>query len=83
MWNIGNRTPDGEPSLDIALLRVEFTPLLGPGERATVRLAPLTPSRWRHLRPGQEITMHDDRTVAGTAVVITCYETSPQAHSGD
>jgi hypothetical protein len=79
MWNIGNLTPDGEPILDIALLWVEFTPFLGPGERATVRLAPLTPSRWRHLRPGQEITMHEDRTVAGTAVVLTFDGTPPPA----
>lgn len=69
MWNIGNRTPTGDPSLDIARLWVEFTPLLGPGERATVRLAPLDPTRWCHLRPGQVIAMHEDRTVAGTAVV--------------
>ncbi|MFF2810982.1 hypothetical protein ACFVT2_28160 [Streptomyces sp. NPDC058000] len=70
MWNIGNRTPTGEPALDIASLWVEFTPFLGPGERSSVRLAPLDPAQWRHLRPGQTITMHEDRTVAGTAVVL-------------
>lgn len=70
MWNIGNRTPAGEPALDIARLWVESTPVLGPGERASVRIAPLAPSRWRHLRPGQTIAMHEDRTVAGTAVVL-------------
>ncbi|MFI1202738.1 hypothetical protein ACH4VR_25400 [Streptomyces sp. NPDC020883] len=55
MWNIGNRTPTGEPTLNIASLWVEATPVLGPGERASVRLAPLGPSQWRHLRPGQTI----------------------------
>ncbi|GAA2799267.1 hypothetical protein GCM10010441_25350 [Kitasatospora paracochleata] len=70
MWNIGNRTPTGEPTLDIAVLWVELTPLLGPGERSSVRLAPLDPSRWRHLRPGRTIAMHEDRTVGGTAVLL-------------
>ncbi|MFI1441634.1 hypothetical protein [Streptomyces fructofermentans] len=70
MWNIGNRAPTGEPALNIAQLWVEFTPFLEPGGRASVRLAPLTPSQWQHLQPGQVITMHEDRRVAGTAVVL-------------
>ena len=41
-----------------------------PGGRATVRLVPLTPSHWTHVRSGQQITMHEDRTVAGTAVIL-------------
>ncbi|RKE22607.1 hypothetical protein [Streptomyces sp. TLI_171] len=70
MWNIGHRTPDGDTVVDIAALWVEATPFLGPGERATVRLAPLDPQRWRGLRPGQLIAMHEDRTVGGTAVIL-------------
>lgn len=70
MWNIGNRTGTGEPVLNIAKLWVEFTPFLEPGGRATVRLAPLDPAQWQHLQPGQTITMHEDPTVAGTAVVL-------------
>ncbi|MEV6682471.1 hypothetical protein AB0N09_37265 [Streptomyces erythrochromogenes] len=70
MWNIGNRTASGEPALDIARLWVEFMPSLEPGGRASVRLAPLDPARWRHLRPGLVITMHEARSVAGTAVVL-------------
>ncbi|MFG3198787.1 hypothetical protein ACGFYT_21940 [Streptomyces sp. NPDC048208] len=70
MWNIGNRAPTGEPALDIARLWVERKPCLEPGGRASVRLAPLTPQRWRQLEPGQVITMHEDRSVAGTAVVL-------------
>ncbi|MHB9756544.1 hypothetical protein ACYBSK_19420 [Streptomyces sp. BYX5S] len=70
MWNIGHHTPTGEEELNIARLWVEFTPTLGPGERSSVRLAPLDPSQWRHLQPGQTITMHEDRTIGGTAVIL-------------
>ncbi|MFG2142093.1 hypothetical protein [Streptomyces sp. NPDC048650] len=70
MWNIGLRTPTGEPALNIAALWAESTPFLGPGERSSVRLAPFAPSQWQRLQPGQVITMHEDRSVAGTAVVL-------------
>ncbi|MFJ3659318.1 hypothetical protein ACIPPM_02485 [Streptomyces sp. NPDC090119] len=70
MWNIGNRTPSGEPALDIARLWVESIPFLAPGGRSSVRLAPLDPPQWQHLRPGQVITMHEDRSIAGTAVIL-------------
>jgi hypothetical protein len=70
MWDIGGKTPPGERDLSIAALWVEFTPFMEPGGQATVRLAPLSPSKWQQLRPGQVITMHEDRTVAGTAVVL-------------
>ncbi|MET8684614.1 hypothetical protein ABZV77_10410 [Streptomyces sp. NPDC004732] len=77
LWNIGCRTATGEPDLRVAALWAEFVPFVDPGGQASVRLAPLTPSQWQHLRPGQVITMHEDRTVAGTAVVrslrpLTC-----------
>ncbi|WP_103890082.1 hypothetical protein [Actinacidiphila yanglinensis] len=67
-WNIG--APTGEPDLHIAALWVEFMPVVEPGGRATVRLAPLSPAKWQQLQPGQVITMHEDRTVAGTAVLL-------------
>lgn len=70
MWNIGNRTPAGEPVLHIARLWVEFKPSLGPGGRSTVRLAPLDPSQWQHLQLNQVITMHEDQSVGGTAAVL-------------
>ncbi|MEU6669122.1 hypothetical protein [Streptomyces sp. NPDC046727] len=70
LWDTGNRTADGRRDLDIALLWVEFAPQLGPGETADVRLAPLRPERWRHLQPGDVITMHEARPVTGTATVI-------------
>src|ERR1044072_287752 len=70
MWNIGKRTPTGEPDLCIAGLWVEFMPFMEPGGQATVRLAPLSPPLWQHLRPGQVIAMYEDRAVAGTAGVL-------------
>ncbi|WP_344494351.1 hypothetical protein [Streptomyces enissocaesilis] len=77
MWNIGNRTPAGGRALNIARLRVEFTPFLEPGGRASVRLAPLDASQWRHLQPGQVITLHEDRSVAGTAVISELRPSAP------
>ncbi|MEH1164100.1 hypothetical protein V6V47_01790 [Micromonospora sp. CPCC 205539] len=70
MWDIGHRTAEGEQSLDIARLWVEFAEELGPGETADVRLAPLRPEHWRHLKCGDVITMHEARPVAGTATII-------------
>ncbi|MEB3964408.1 hypothetical protein OKJ48_29860 [Streptomyces kunmingensis] len=70
MWDIGHLSPTGERAVSIAALWVEDMPCLEPGGRATVRLVPLTPSQWTHVRPGRWITMYEDRTVAGTAVVL-------------
>jgi hypothetical protein len=70
MWDIGNRNADGERELNIARLWVENAQELGPGETADVRLAPLIPEQWRHLKCGDVITMHEARPVAGTATVI-------------
>jgi hypothetical protein len=70
MWDIGNLSPTGGFSVSIARLWVEGRSVLEPGGRATVRLVPLTPSHWTHVETGQRISMHEDRTVAGTAVVL-------------
>ncbi|MCL7382432.1 hypothetical protein [Streptomyces sp. 35G-GA-8] len=70
MWDIGNLSPAGGASVSIAGLWVEDVPFLEPGGRATVRLVPLAPSHWKHVKTGQRISMHEDRTVAGTAVVL-------------
>src|SRR5689334_18514791 len=67
LWDIGNRTAGGERQLDIARLWVEFAEGLGPGGTADVRLAPLRPGQWRHLRCGDVITMHEARPAVGTA----------------
>ncbi|GAT67789.1 hypothetical protein PS9374_03448 [Planomonospora sphaerica] len=69
MWDIGRRTPEGEPLLSIAALWVKGRDPLEPGECAPVRLLPLTPEHWRHLTPDDVITMHEMRPSAGTARV--------------
>ncbi|MFE6052488.1 hypothetical protein ACFQ6N_17175 [Kitasatospora sp. NPDC056446] len=70
LWDIGNSTAEGQRVLDIARLWVEFAPQLGPGETADVRLAPLRPERWRHLKPGDVIAMHEARPLVGIAEII-------------
>ncbi|GAB3945423.1 hypothetical protein GCM10029976_071150 [Kribbella albertanoniae] len=70
LWDIGARTADGHPDLHVARLWVEFTPTLGPGETASVRLAPLQPENWRHLKLGDLITMNEAQPVAGLAEII-------------
>ncbi|MFC5958894.1 hypothetical protein ACFP51_32005 [Streptomyces pratens] len=70
MWDIGHRSPAGEKAVSIGRLWVENRPFLEPGGRATVRIVPLTPSQWKHVETGRQITMHEDRTVAGTASIL-------------
>ncbi|MFE0508425.1 hypothetical protein [Streptomyces sp. NPDC058964] len=70
LWDIGNRTADGQRDLNIARLWAEFAPRLGPGETARVRLAPLQPEQWRHLGPGDVITMHEAQPVVGIAEIV-------------
>ncbi|MGW8327454.1 hypothetical protein ACWGLE_06055 [Streptomyces sp. NPDC055897] len=70
LWDIGQRTADGQQDLNIARLWVEFEPQLGPGETADVRLAPLQPEQWQHLKPGDVITMHEAQPAAGIAEII-------------
>ncbi|MGW4374796.1 hypothetical protein ACWEJ7_14155 [Streptomyces albidoflavus] len=70
LWDIGGRSPAGDRAVSIAALWVEALPHLEPGGTATVRLLPLTPAHWAHLRPGTRITMYEDSTPAGTAVVL-------------
>ncbi|MEU8355764.1 hypothetical protein AB0C27_07080 [Nonomuraea sp. NPDC048882] len=70
MWDVGQRTPEGELSVSIALLWVEGRTPLEPGECAPVRLLPLTPEHWRHLTPGDVITMHEMRPPSGTARIV-------------
>jgi hypothetical protein len=69
LWDLGDRSPAGKPTLHIASLWIEGMPHMEPGGQSLVRLAPLTPSRWQHLQPGQHITMHEDQSIAGTAVI--------------
>ncbi|WP_406468962.1 hypothetical protein OH738_17520 [Streptomyces hirsutus] len=83
LWDIGNRAPDGGQAVSIARLWVEGVPGLAPGESATVRLAPLSPEQWRHVEPGDVITMHEGRLVVGAAVIIEVAPPSVAEHEGD
>jgi hypothetical protein len=67
--SIGSLTPPGEPTLGIARLWAELTPHLEPGGRSSVRLAPIDPSQWQHLRVGQVITKREDRQFLGVRFV--------------
>ncbi|GLY52144.1 hypothetical protein [Lentzea sp. NBRC 102530] len=66
LWNLGRGPRDHWT----AVVWVEARPELPAGESATVRLVALSPEGWRHLRPGDVITMHEGQPVAGTATVI-------------
>lgn len=70
MWDIGDLSPTGDRAVSVAALWVENMPILEPGGQASVRLVPLSSLHWTHVQPGRQITMHEDRTVAGTAVVL-------------
>lgn len=83
LWDIGNRAPDGGQAVNVARLWVEGAPGLAPGESATVRLAPLSPEQWRHVRPSDVITMHEGGPVVGTAVIIEAAPPSVAGREGD
>lgn len=69
LWDIGLVTQAGEPDLAVALIWVEYAPELPPDGSGSVRLAPMTAASWRHLGPGDPITMHGDRGVCGAGVI--------------
>ena len=70
LWDLRLTMPEGHPDLRVARIWVEGAPRLEPGERGVIRLAPLVAEGWRHLRPGDEITMHEQAAPAGTAIII-------------
>ncbi|WP_344958317.1 hypothetical protein [Actinomadura miaoliensis] len=69
LWHIGDVTAAGDPDMYVARIWVEDASELAPGARGSVRLAPLSSERWRRLAPGDVITMHERRPVAGTATI--------------
>jgi hypothetical protein len=69
LWDIGLVMPEGHPDLRIARIWVEQAPGIEPGAHGRIRLAPLSPEGWRHLRPGDRITMHEQAPPAGTATI--------------
>ncbi|MFJ7773691.1 hypothetical protein [Streptomyces yangpuensis] len=79
LWDVGSRRPDGAPDLLVACMWVEYAHELAPGDRAVVRLLPLTPERWRHLAPGDRIALHETAVPGGTGTVL---EARPPAPAG-
>jgi hypothetical protein len=69
LWAIRQPNPERSTDLHVARIWVESAPEIGPGERGPIRLAPLTPADWRHLTPGDVITMHERQPVSGTATI--------------
>lgn len=69
MWAINHPSPEMHAGLHIASIWVESAPEISPGGRGPIRLAPLTPADWRHLIPGDMITMHERQPVSGTATI--------------
>jgi hypothetical protein len=80
LWDVGLVMPEGHADLRIARIWVEQEPQLEPGARGRIRLAPLSPQGWRHLRPGDVITMHEQAPPAGTATIT--HATFPSGTAG-
>ncbi|SHN46612.1 hypothetical protein [Cryptosporangium aurantiacum] len=70
LWDIGLRTSAGHPDLRVARIWVENARGLLPGGRGRIRLAPLSPSEWHALRPGQRLAMHEGTPPVGVATII-------------
>ena len=69
MWAIGHPSAEKGADLHVARIWVESAPEISPGGRGSIRLAPLTPANWRHLAPGDVVTMHERQSVSGTATI--------------
>ncbi len=69
MWGLCHPSPESGADLHVAIIWVESAPDISPGGRGAIRLAPLTPANWRHLTPGDVITMHERRPASGTATI--------------
>jgi hypothetical protein len=70
MWNLNNDPAATKPAFYIARIWVEHAPQIEPGHRGTVRLAPLSPTHWHHLSPGDTITMHEQAPIAASATIV-------------
>jgi hypothetical protein len=79
MWAIGHTSPEGHTDLHVARIWVESAPEISPGGQGSIRLAPLTPAHWRHLTPGDVITMHERQPASGTATITEIQHPLPSA----
>jgi hypothetical protein len=80
LWDLGQLTAAGEPDFRIAVIWVEYAPELVPATTGRIRLAPLDPVPWLQLRPGDVITMHEGRPVAGIATIVEVTRPDADAH---
>ncbi|MEU6743772.1 hypothetical protein ABZ913_31755, partial [Streptosporangium sandarakinum] len=62
--------PEGHADLRVAAVWVESARQIDPGGRGIIRLSPLSPEGWWHLKSGDTITMHEGSPVGGTAAII-------------
>jgi hypothetical protein len=74
MWDLGRPRPDSPTGWQVAAIWVEHAPELQPGTTGPVRLLPGSPVEWRHLKPGDLITMHESQARVGIAMLT---ETTP------
>lgn len=65
-WDIAS--PEG--GINGAPVLIDDADQVAPGGEAVVRLLPISPELWRHVRPGMEIKMHEGPRVVGHAVVL-------------
>jgi hypothetical protein len=77
MWAIGHNGAETGTGLNVAVIWVESALEIRPGGRGSIRLAPLTPADWRHLRLGDVITMHERQPVSGTATITEIRHPTP------
>lgn len=68
-WDIGN-SYEGRSTINGAPVTIEDRPSLLPGETGVVRLHPLVPELWTHVRPGARLALHEGARVLGTGTVL-------------
>jgi hypothetical protein len=68
-WDIG-ATYEGAKTFNDAPITIEYASQIAPGDDGTVRLHPLTPELWKHVRVGQAIAMHEGQRVVGRGTVL-------------
>jgi elongation factor Tu len=69
-WDIGNRAESGERTINGAPVLLEASTSLAPGESATLRLHPVAPEFWKHVKPGLEVEMREGPRVVGRGKVL-------------
>jgi len=68
-WNVGNRADGQRPDND-AIIVPEGASSISPGATGMVRLVPVYPNSWDHVKPGDVLQMRDGNRVIGLAAVV-------------